>query len=70
MTIAEQLIKEGHEEGRQEGERLLLQRQITRKFGGLDYLTEEKVNQASEADLERWAERILDAKTLAEVFGD
>jgi predicted transposase/invertase (TIGR01784 family) len=47
MTIAEQLIQEG----RQEGERLLLQRQITRKFGGLDFLTQEKVNHASEADL-------------------
>lgn len=82
MTIAEQLIQEGRQEGenvglkkgrqegRQEGERLLLERLLTRKFGELDFLAQEKINQASEADLEHWAERILDAKTLAEVFGD
>jgi predicted transposase/invertase (TIGR01784 family) len=76
MSIADQLRLEGRREGRREGEgigkiigeRLLLQRQMTRKFGELDYLTQEKINRSSEADLERWAERILDAKTLAEVF--
>jgi hypothetical protein len=78
MSIADQLRREGEsiglikgrQEGRQEGERLLLRRQLVRKFGELDYLTLEKINQASEEDLERWAERILDAKTPAEVFAD
>jgi hypothetical protein len=78
MSIADQLRMDGRREGRREGEgigkikgeRLLLQRLLTRKFGELDYLTHEKINRSSEADLERWAERIFDAKTLAEVFAD
>jgi predicted transposase YdaD len=72
MTIANQLRQEGEalgmRKGRQEGERLVLQRQLTRKFGELDYHTLEKISLATEQDLELWAERILDAKTPEEVF--
>ena len=77
MTIAEQLIQEGRQEGenaglqkgRQEGERLLLQRQLTRKFGELDFWAQEKLNHAGIDELERWGERIFDARTLETVFG-
>ncbi len=84
MTIAEQLIKEGRQEGRQEGrregrqegrregelagERLLLHRQLTRKFGELPYEAQEKLDHANKEELECWGERILDATTLGEVF--
>jgi len=76
MSIADQLrqegatlgMRKGRQEGRQEGERLVLQRQLTRKFGELDYHTLEKIRHATEQDLELWAERILDAKSLEGVL--
>lgn len=68
MTIAEQLIQEGRQEGRLEGERLVLQRQLVRKFGELDFRTRENIRLAVEQDLELWSERILEAATLEEVF--
>lgn len=77
MSIAEQLRLEGRQEGRQEGEtigqlkgeRVLLERQLTLKFGELDYRTVERLNHAEIGDLECWGERILDAKSLDDVFG-
>jgi predicted transposase/invertase (TIGR01784 family) len=52
------------------GERLLLQKLIARKFGEMDAQAAARLSQASSAELEIWAERILDAKTLADVFGN
>lgn len=73
MSIAELLKSEGRQEGRQEGqfegERLLLERQLTRKFGELSYYSKEKLDQADRAALDLWGERILEAKTLDELFG-
>jgi predicted transposase/invertase (TIGR01784 family) len=63
MTIAEQLIQEGRQEGRQEGERILLRRQMTRKFGDLSFEILEKIEHAREEDLERWSEAIFDASS-------
>ncbi len=72
MTIAEQLIKEGGQEGRREGElageRLLVNRLLTRKFGELSYEAQEKLDHANKEELECWGERILEATTLGEVF--
>jgi len=68
MSIADQLRQEGETLGMRKGERLVLQRLLTRKFGELDYHTLEKIRLATEQDLELWAERILDAKTLEDVF--
>lgn len=61
--------KEGREEGREDGERELLTRQLTRRFGPLDAPTTQRLRQASTAELERWADNILDARTLEDVFG-
>ena len=55
-------------EGRQEGEQNLLLRQLTRRFGPLDAATEQRLQQASQEELERWADNILEARTLDEVF--
>lgn len=54
--------------GIEQGERSLLIRLLTRRFGSLDEPTTTRLQQASAADLERWTENILDAKTLEEVF--
>ncbi|WP_185265511.1 DUF4351 domain-containing protein [Halopseudomonas xiamenensis] len=51
-----------------EGERSLLYRQLTRRFGPLDDSTEARLQQATTAELERWADNILEARTLEEVF--
>ena len=50
------------------GERTLLYRQLTKKFGPLDAATAEMLESATEADIVRWSENILDATTIAEVF--
>jgi len=55
-------------EAREDAERGLLHRQLTRRFGPLDEQTETRLQQATTADLERWADNILDARTLDEVF--
>lgn len=66
MTLAEQL----RVEGRAEGEAKLLLRQLALKFGALSEPTRTRVTQASEDDLTRWAERILTATSLEQVFED
>ena len=64
---AEGLV-EGRAEGLVEGERLLLQKLLTRRFGELSADARRRLERASEAELERWAERVLTAATLDEVF--
>ena len=61
-------IEQGMNRGRVEGERALLRRQLRRRFGVLSPETVERVDQASARDLESWAENVLDAGTLDEVF--
>jgi len=58
----------GREEGIQQGERTLLRRQMQRRFGLLPPEADERIGRASASDLESWAENVLDAGTLDEVF--
>jgi hypothetical protein len=66
MTIAEQL----QAKGRAEGERTLILRLLTVKFGELSEPARDRVAAASEDDLTRWAERMLSATSLEQVFED
>jgi putative YhgA-like transposase len=68
MTIAEQLI----EEGRQEGRITTLRRQLAFKFQRetLDPAYEACLQAATPAALDRYAERVLTADSLAAVFAD
>ena len=61
---------EGKLEGILEGEATVLERQLTKRFGPLSDETRGRLKSASAAQLELWAERILDAPTLAAVFED
>ena len=61
-------MQQGIREGRQEGELNVLIRQLTRRFGPLDATTTERLKKASTDELERWADNILDARTLDEVL--
>ena len=70
--LRERLLAEGEQRGVQQGmatgERTLLIRLLNRRFGPLDPATQQRLESASTADLERWAENILDAQSLEEVF--
>ena len=46
----------------------ILSRQLQRRFGPLDPAMTERLQKASAADLERWADNFADARTLDEVF--
>ena len=61
-------IQQGMDQGRVEGKRALLERQLRRRFGLLSPEVAERLGQASAADLETWAENVLDAPTLDDVF--
>jgi len=65
MSTAEALKHEGRTEGRAE----TILRQMGKRFGPLPAEIEQRVRSATLPELERWTDRILDAKTLAEVFG-
>lgn len=60
--------QQGMEQGRQQGESAVLRKLLTRRFGTLDQSTLNRLERASTAELEQWAENILDARTLEEVF--
>ena len=64
----EEGMQQGMNRGRVEGERALLRRQLRRRFGVLSPETVARVDQASARDLEVWADNVLDAGTLDEVF--
>ncbi|WP_149028978.1 DUF4351 domain-containing protein, partial [Serpentinimonas barnesii] len=61
---------EGKLEGKLEGEAALLERLIARRFGPITPSTRLRLDSATAVQLEAWADRILDARTLAEVFVD
>ncbi len=85
-TIAEQWIEQGRQQGRQqglqqglqrgiergqvEGEAAVLVHQLLRKFGGLPAPHRDRIGHADSATLLRWAERVLTADTVDEVFED
>ena len=63
-------VTEGRKEGRKAGERGLLLRQLYTRFGELPAAVVARIEAADIAAIERWAERILGAQTLAEVLDD
>ncbi|MCL7945099.1 DUF4351 domain-containing protein [Marinobacter sp. ATCH36] len=63
-------MERGMEKGMENGERAVLSRQLQRRFGSLDPQTRHRLEAADQKQLELWAERILDADSLADVFQD
>ena len=61
-------IAQGMRRGRAEGERAVLERLLRRRFGQLSPEAAERLRRAPEAELEAWADNVLDAETLDEVF--
>jgi hypothetical protein len=62
--------QEGLQEGRREGEVMFLLRLLERRFGALPDLVRDHVVAADVPLLEEWGMRILEAKTLDEVFAN
>lgn len=61
-------LEQGMRQGRVAGERAMLERLLLRRFGSLSPEVEDRVAKASAADLEAWADKVLDAETLDDVF--
>ena len=71
MTLAEkfdQWAEQYKREGRQEGETLLLQRLLARRFGPLPAGLVMLIAAATVVEIETWGDRVLDTRTLDEVF--
>ena len=62
-------MQQGMERGRVEGERAVLERLLQRRFGRVPAAAARRLDRASQTDLEAWAENVLDADSLDEVFG-
>lgn len=60
----------GEEKGLLEGEARMLGRQLTRRFGELPVWVEQRLSEATEAQLAVWSEAVLDAQSLAAVFAE
>jgi hypothetical protein len=62
-------LREGLQEGLQKGEAALLVRLLTRRFGPLSPLAEARLREADSAQLEVWADAVLDAQSLTDISG-
>jgi hypothetical protein len=67
-TIAEQLRQEGEAKGRQEGQRGIVLKQLRIRFGEVPDRVVARLDAATSEQLDRWAERILTAKTIDDVL--
>jgi hypothetical protein len=64
----EQGIEKGLEQGRVQGKAELLHRLLTLKFGSLPADVAGRVASATDEELANWADRVLSASTLENVF--
>ncbi|MDR1228072.1 MAG: DUF4351 domain-containing protein, partial [Azoarcus sp.] len=60
---------EGRMEGRTEGEAAVLARLLARRFGSLPEWARARLRQADAAQLETWADAVLEAASLTDVLG-
>ena len=67
---AEGIKAEAKVEGKQEGEMLILQRLLAKRFGAIPADKISLISNASIEDIERWADRVFDAKQLSDIFND
>ena len=63
--------KEGKKEGKLEGQGVMLKRQLHKRFGNImDIRIQERLRNATPEQFELWADRILDAKSIEEIFAE
>ena len=73
VMLADRLEEWAHgymAEGKQEGETLLLQKLLAKRFGTIPAETTALISNAPVVDIERWFDRAIDAKQLSDVFVD
>ena len=68
MPYITSIERMGIEKGLQQGEVIMLKRLLARRFGPLPAWAEQRLEQASRQELEGWAERVLEAQRLEDVF--
>ena len=68
--VREEGRKEGHKEGQLVGEALVVSHLIQLKYGDLDEPTHKRIAEADSETLLRWADRVLTAEQMADVFHD
>ncbi len=61
--------KAGEKKGQKKGESTILIKQLTHKFGTIDARTRRRIADASSKQLLNWAERVLTADRIEDVFG-
>lgn len=64
----QQGMERGLRQGRAQGIAAVLQRQLSRRFGPLPDDVTRRLSQATPEQLEIWAERVLEARSIDEVF--
>lgn len=74
MTFIDELLEEGRTQGRQEGREegriAVLTKLLSLKFGELPAQIHARLTSAGIAELDKWAERLLRATAIDEVFAD
>jgi hypothetical protein len=71
ITSVERIgIEKGMQQGLQQGEAALIERQLNRRFGQLSAETLARLQTATLEQLEQWSCNILDAKHLEDVFAN
>jgi len=69
-TLREEAEARGEARGKAAGQASILRRQLRAKFGTLPTFAEEQLRHARSGQLENWAERVLFAETLEQVFSE
>jgi hypothetical protein len=67
---AKEIKAEGIEQGMQQGEALSLQKLLKKRLGDISPAMLSRISQASQAQIETWFERAIDAASLDDVFRD
>jgi hypothetical protein len=70
QDLIQQLEAEGEAKGRLEHAREMLLRLLRVRFGEIPGSTIEQMQGAELAELDRWAERVLTAATVEEIFAE
>jgi Domain of unknown function (DUF4351) len=70
MPYITSIERMGIEQGIQQGEVIMLKQLLTRRFGSLPAWAEQRLVQANRQELESWAEQVLEAQRLEDIFTD
>lgn len=70
VMLAQYIRDKGFQDGRLEGKCTVIERQLIRRFGELPDWAKEQLAHATSEQLDRWAERILEAHSIQSVMAE